>query len=97
MTPNPELVNVKLREEDYLTRAEAAVYAGVSLPTIDRRLKDGTLPAYRTELQPYLVRIPRSALDLLMKRRTGGRIKRPTRREPNRERQTDQSHQPTDS
>lgn len=54
--------------EDYLTREEAAVYAGVSLMTIDRRLRDGTLPKHDTGI-PRRVWIPKAALDLLLRKR----------------------------
>jgi excisionase family DNA binding protein len=53
---------------DLLTREEAAVYAGVSPATIDRRLRDGTLPKH-VQRVPRRVLIPRAALDLLIKAR----------------------------
>jgi excisionase family DNA binding protein len=80
--------------DDYLTREEAAVYAGVSLITIDRRLRDGILPRHATDV-PRRVLIPRTALDLLLKRRISGPTRASTQRRRH-ERSTDQSHETTD-
>lgn len=78
------LARIALLTKDHLTRHEAALYAGVSLPTIDRRIRDKTLPTVTT-VTPKRVLIPRTALDLLVTPRvcTDARIhdKRRRRRE----------------
>jgi excisionase family DNA binding protein len=73
--------------DEYLTREEAAVYCGVSLITIDRRLRDGVLPKHTSDLLPGRVLIPKAALDLLLRKRartaarTGGHVNERSRHE----------------
>ncbi len=50
-------------EAEYLSPKEAAVVAGVSVQTIHRRIKDGTLPARKFG---QLWRIRRADLDRLL-------------------------------
>jgi hypothetical protein len=51
---------------DYLSREEAAAYASVAVITIDRRLRDGSLPKHYNDLRPGRVLIARSDLERLM-------------------------------
>lgn len=56
--------------DTHATRREAAGILGVSLSTIDRMLKAGTLPYAKLpsgQGQPKTVRIPRAALALMLK------------------------------
>ena len=52
-------------ERSSLTKHEAANFLGVSLPSIDRYIKRGTLRAYR--LPPRLIRIDRADLERFLK------------------------------
>jgi excisionase family DNA binding protein len=51
--------------EPELTRAEAAQSFGLNPRTIDRLIKDGTLPAYRIK-GTRVIRIKRSDLETLL-------------------------------
>jgi excisionase family DNA binding protein len=56
---------------DWKSPCESAAYAGVSVKTIRRRIRDGSLPAHR--MGPRLLRIDRADLDRLFRRvHTGG-------------------------
>ncbi len=50
----------------YLSRREAAAYAGVSTDTIDRRIADGSLPAARVG-KGRLIRIARADVDAMLR------------------------------
>jgi excisionase family DNA binding protein len=52
-------------QKTWLTRAEAAERAGISLRTVDRMLADGTLTGRRVRGR-YRVKIDRTELDLAM-------------------------------
>lgn len=58
------MTNRKLVDESQLTREEAAGLLRVSVSTIDRYLKDGTLP--KMKLGKRLVRINRADVDALV-------------------------------
>ncbi|WP_285126050.1 helix-turn-helix transcriptional regulator [Propionibacterium freudenreichii] len=56
-----------MNENDkYLSQPQAARYVGMSVTTIQRRIADGTLPAYRAGNRA--VRVKQSDLDRMMKR-----------------------------
>lgn len=54
-----------VNEDHYLSQPQAARHLGVSVATIQRRIADGTLPAYRSG---RMVRVKLSDLERMMKR-----------------------------
>lgn len=57
------LKEASMNEDKYLSQPQAANYLGMSVATIQRRIADGTLPAYRSG---HMVRVKLSDLEAMM-------------------------------